>query len=100
MALDETTQALEPAFPLAGQVASALEGAVYPLTRRELVLVARANEAPRTLLSLLEGLPDAGYRSLEDVQVTLTPPPLPPAPGPGPASGPAPARDGRPPASR
>jgi len=94
MALDETTQALEPAFPLAGQVASALEGAVYPLTRRELVLVARANETPRTLLSLLEALPDARYRSLEDVQVALNPPPQPPAPGP------APARDGRPPASR
>lgn len=86
MALDETMQA----------VASALEGAVYPLTRRQLVLVARANEAPRTLLSLLEGIPDATFRSLEDVQLAISPLPSPP---PDPDLAP-PLAGGRPPASR
>ena len=88
MALDETMLARRPAFPLAGQVASALEGAVYPLTRRELVLVARANEAPRTLLSLLEGIPDGDFRSLDEVQLALSPPPpSPPGPGAAPPAG-------------
>ena len=75
MAMDEIEESLGPVFPLAKQVSAALEGAVYPLTRRELVLVARANEAPRTLLSLLEGARDATYRSLDEVQVALSPPP-------------------------
>lgn len=65
--------------PLAKQVAAALEGAVYPLSRRELILVARANEAPRVLISMMEGLPDAVFRSLEEVQVAVEPTP---APGP------------------
>jgi hypothetical protein len=80
---DELEEAVGPVFPLAQQVAAALEGAVYPLTRRELVLVARFNEAPRTLVSLLEGIPDARFRSLDEVQVAVSPLPAPePAPAP------------------
>ena len=80
---DEVERAAGPSFPLAKQVAAALAGAVYPLDRRELVLVARSNEAPKTLLSILEGVPDGRFRSLDDVQVAVSPPP-PPPPGPGP----------------
>jgi len=80
---DEVERAAGPSFPLAKQVADALAGAVYPLSRRELVLVARANEAPKTLISILEGIPDGRFRSLDDVQVAVSPPP-PPPPGPGP----------------
>ncbi|HYV48874.1 MAG TPA: DUF2795 domain-containing protein [Myxococcaceae bacterium] len=77
---DEVERAAEPSFPLAKQVATALEGAVYPLTRREVVLVARANEAPKTLISILEGIPDARFRSLDEVQVAVSPlPDRPPA---------------------
>jgi uncharacterized protein DUF2795 len=71
---DELEEALGPVYPLARQVASALDGAIYPLTRRQLVLVARNNEAPKTLLSLLEGLPDSHFRSLDEVQVAVSPP--------------------------
>jgi len=80
---DEVERAAGPSFPLVKQVAAALAGAVYPLDRRELVLVARSNEAPKTLLSILEGVPDGRFRSLDDVQVAVSPPP-PPPPGPGP----------------
>ena len=45
------------------------DGAVQ--RRPQLVLVARENEAPRMLLSLLEALPDASYPSLEAVQQML-----------------------------
>ena len=72
---DEVERAAGPSFPLAKQVAAALEGAVYPLTRREVVLVARANEAPKTLISILEGIPDGRFRSLDEVQVAVSPPP-------------------------
>ncbi|HEY8207940.1 MAG TPA: DUF2795 domain-containing protein [Myxococcaceae bacterium] len=77
---DEVEGAVGPVFPLAKQVAAALEGAVYPLTRRELVLVARFNEAPKTLLSILEGIPDARFRSLDEVQVAVSVPAPPPEP--------------------
>jgi hypothetical protein len=72
---DEVERAVRAVFPLAKQVAAALEGAVYPLDRRELVLVARANEAPKTLISILEGIPDGRFRSLDEVQVAVSPPP-------------------------
>lgn len=55
-------------FPLARQLSDALEGAVYPLTLNELVTVARENEAPRTLLSLLHRMPERSYGSLADAQ--------------------------------
>lgn len=87
---DEVEEALGPVFPLAKQVAAALEGAVYPLTRRELVLVARFNEAPKTLVSILEGIPDARFRSLDEVQVAVSPPPPPPVDAPAPSSRPSP----------
>lgn len=63
---------LTPAVhPLAAQVASALKGAIFPLTRSLLVEVARENEAPRTFLSLLAALPDRGFRSEDDVAAAL-----------------------------
>lgn len=55
--------------PLARQLSDALQGAVYPLSRRELVLVARENDAPGMVLTLLEGLRQQGpYASLAVVQ--------------------------------
>ena len=85
---DEVERAAGPSFPLAKQVAAALEGAVYPLSRREVVLVARANEAPKTLISILEGIPDGRFRSLDDVQVAVSPPvPGPESPAPDRQSG-------------
>jgi uncharacterized protein DUF2795 len=78
---DEVERAAGPSFPLAGQVEAALAGAVYPLSRRELVLVALANETPRTLISILEGVPDRRFGSLDEVQVAVhAPPPSPLAP--------------------
>lgn len=62
-----------PMYPLARQVSEALLGAVFPLRRDHLVWVARENEAPPILLSMLSGLPDRIYRSLEDVQEVLDP---------------------------
>lgn len=58
-------------YPLARQVSEALVGAVYPLARRELVWVARENEAPATLLTLLSDLKAGPYLSLADVQEAL-----------------------------
>ena len=72
---DEVEEVVGPVFPLAKQVESALAGAVYPLTRREVVLVARANETPKTLISILEGISDGRFRSLDEVQVAVSPPP-------------------------
>ncbi len=54
--------------PVAKPVSDALGGAVYPLTRDELIWVARENEAPSTVLSLLSSLPPRRFRSLDDVQ--------------------------------
>lgn len=55
-------------YPLAEQVSRALQGAVFPLTRAQLVLVARENEAPSTLLTLFYGVPNRAYRTLDGVQ--------------------------------
>ena len=57
--------------PLAKQVSDALLGAVFPLKRDHLVWVARENEAPQTLVSMIAGLPARIFASLEDVQRTL-----------------------------
>ncbi len=54
--------------PLAKPVSDALGGAVYPLTRDELIWVARENEAPEAVLALLSSLPPRRFRSLDDVQ--------------------------------
>lgn len=55
-------------YPLAEQVSRALEGAVFPLSRKQLVLLARENEAPSTLLTLFHGVPNREYRTLDGVQ--------------------------------
>ncbi len=53
--------------PLAGDVTRALSGLVFPADRRELLFVARENEAPRTLMSLFAALPHRRFISPEDV---------------------------------
>ncbi len=56
------------AHPLAKPVSDALGGAVYPLTRDELIWVARENEAPQAVVALLSSLPPRRFRALDDVQ--------------------------------
>jgi hypothetical protein len=68
---EELEQAIGPTYPLARQVSEALAGAVYPLTRGHLVWVARENDAPATLLTLLSNLVDRSYRSLDEVEEQL-----------------------------
>lgn len=69
MAAEDLEKSLGSLHPLARQLSDALEGAVFPLTRRELVLVARENEAPPMLLTLIGGLRREGpYASLAVVQ--------------------------------
>jgi hypothetical protein len=75
--------------PLAQLLHQALLGAVFPLATGQLVQLARENEAPRVLLTLLEGLPRREFDSLDAVQQALeiqeaeregdlpAPPPLP-----------------------
>ncbi len=57
--------------PLAGEVARALRGALFPADRTALVHVARENEAPRTLLTLLSGLPNRRYAQPGEVVEAL-----------------------------
>jgi hypothetical protein len=57
--------------PLAPQGAFALEGAIYPLARREVLVLARENEAPAMLLSLLSLLPDRSFGGEDEVQAAL-----------------------------
>jgi hypothetical protein len=54
-------------YPFAAQLSAALEGAVYPLTPRELVCVARENEAAKLIVTLLAALRPGAYRSLDEV---------------------------------
>lgn len=49
------------------EVEGALQGAVFPLSREELILVARENEASRTMLTLLHGIRGGTYGSGEQV---------------------------------
>ncbi|HEX8821253.1 MAG TPA: DUF2795 domain-containing protein [Archangium sp.] len=46
----------------------ALLGAVFPLSTEQLVLLARENDAPPIVLSLLSGLPRQRFDSLDLVQ--------------------------------
>jgi hypothetical protein len=64
----EAVEKVAEVFPLAGPVSSALEGALFPLNRHQLVVVARENEAPTTLVSLLYGLPDRRFTALDEVE--------------------------------
>ena len=56
-----------PAETLDLDVPAALAGAVFPLSAQQLVRVARENEAPGRLLTLLSGLAHARFDSLEAV---------------------------------
>ncbi len=53
--------------PVTSQVARALEGALWPLGREELVVIARENDGARSILSLLSGLPPGPFPSQADV---------------------------------
>jgi hypothetical protein len=46
----------------------ALRGAVFPLSRSQLLLLARENEAPAVVLSLLSTLPEHRFESLASVE--------------------------------
>lgn len=54
--------------PLAQPLHQALLGAVFPLSAEQLLWLARENEAPSVVLSLLSGLPGQRFDSLEAVQ--------------------------------
>ncbi len=66
---------LEPQLPrlrpLRRELARALEGALFPAERRALVAIARENEAPALLVSMLEGLAPGVYPSREAVEDRL-----------------------------
>jgi hypothetical protein len=57
--------------PLAQPLQEALLGAVFPLSAEQLVRLARENEAPPVLLSLLGALPQRRFESLEEVREAL-----------------------------
>lgn len=68
----DTVESLLPKMPhtvhpLAREVTQALAGAVYPLSRDQLVVLARENEAPRMLVTLLSGLPARTFASEAEV---------------------------------
>lgn len=49
----------------------ALQGAVFPLSAEQLIQVARENEAPSSVLSLLGTLPRTRFASLDAVERAL-----------------------------
>lgn len=57
--------------PLARTLHEALFGAVFPLLTEQLVLLARENEAPSLVMSLLSDLPRRRFESLDAVQQLL-----------------------------
>ncbi|WP_233262070.1 DUF2795 domain-containing protein [Vitiosangium sp. GDMCC 1.1324] len=57
--------------PLAQPLHQALLGAVFPLSTEQLVLLARENEAPSLVVSLLSNLPSRQFESLDAVQQFL-----------------------------
>jgi hypothetical protein len=61
----------KPLPSLASLLPKALQGAVFPLSVRQLVRVARENGASAELLTQLESLPRGEFRSLEAVQSAL-----------------------------
>lgn len=58
-------------LPLAEALHKALDGAVFPLSARQLTWVARENEAPALVLSLLGSLPRASFGSVDAVAQAL-----------------------------
>ena len=57
----------EPTVSIEVRLASALSGAVYPLSRRELLLVAKESDADPDLLTRLNALPNAHFEHEADV---------------------------------
>lgn len=60
-----------PPLPSAASLRQALQGAVFPLSMEQLGRVARENDAPASLLTLLGGLPRGEFRSFEAVEHAL-----------------------------
>ena len=69
--MEELTMRMGQPSPLAQPLQQALLGAVFPLSTEQLVLLARENEAPSVVLSLLSGLPRRRFDSLDVVQQVL-----------------------------
>ncbi|WP_395856017.1 DUF2795 domain-containing protein [Cystobacter fuscus] len=72
-------------------LSQALRGAVFPLSRSQLVWLARENDAAASLLTRLSGLPEGVFASSGDVERALgvqaaegTPATVPPPPSPNP----------------
>lgn len=63
----------KPMLSPAALLRQALQGAVFPLSVEQLVRVARENEAPAEILTLLGGLPPKEFRSVEAVEFALEP---------------------------
>jgi hypothetical protein len=61
----------KPLLSRASLLRQSLQGAVFPLSREQLVRVARENAAPAELLTMLAGLPRGEFRSLEAVEFAL-----------------------------
>ncbi|WP_257456150.1 DUF2795 domain-containing protein [Archangium lipolyticum] len=57
--------------PLAQPLHEALLGAVFPLSTEQLVWLARENDTPAVVLSLLGNLPQRWFESLDAVQQAL-----------------------------
>lgn len=61
----------KPQPSLTSQLRQALQGALFPLSREQLVRVARENAAPAELLTALATLPRGEFRSLEALERIL-----------------------------
>ncbi|MFP2900000.1 DUF2795 domain-containing protein [Corallococcus sp. 4LFB] len=62
---------LTPVVSLAHSLQQALRGAVFPLSAEQLVWVARENEAPPHVVSLLGTLPRGRFASVDTVALAL-----------------------------
>ncbi|WP_233582511.1 DUF2795 domain-containing protein [Corallococcus sp. CA053C] len=62
---------LVPVVSPAHSLQQALQGAVFPLTSEQLTWVARENEAPSHVLSLLGTLPRGRFASVEAVVLAV-----------------------------
>ncbi|CAM4433031.1 DUF2795 domain-containing protein [Myxococcus xanthus] len=69
--VSELESRVGPPLPLAESLHKALDGAVFPLSARQLTWVARENEAPALVLSLLGSLPRASFGSVDAVARAL-----------------------------
>lgn len=65
--VERLIESVAPVHPLAREVVRALEGAVYPLSRAHLLLLARENEAPDLILTRLSALPNRLFESEAEV---------------------------------